>query len=584
MQLTLGFIFISDTPKQTYMSAPMINPGTAAPHYSPLAYSEAILRRYAAGERDFAKIKLADIDLSSADLRGANFSEADLTDATLEHADLSNSNFQGATLLRTVLRGANLENVDFTKATGLLPAQLAGTNLAGVRLPERFGDFDALRVVEEESKNARTLFFGTLLACVYGWLTIASTTDALLLTNSSSSPLPIIGASIPIVSFFVVGPLMLFLLYIYLHLHLQRLWERLADLPAVFPDGRSLGKRAYPWLLTGLVYSFNPYLKGRRPPLSRLQAGVSLLVAWWLMPLTIILFWGRYLRRHDWIGTTLHIVVLVGAIAAGILLYQLAATTLRGQRKNLASVMATLTSAATYKRLLWILALAVVVYVFSFGIIEGVPPDFESVDGDQSLIQANLSASDPRKWAPQLFQAIGYKPFADLREADISTKLPNWKGQDEDELNLVKRGRLRGSNIRFADATRAFFVGADLNRANLQGIYLYHANMRRADLAWADLKEAFAYEADFQGTILQNADLRAVDFTGSNLSAANLKGARLDGANFENVNLNKTNLSGTSLKAVKGLTAKQIEAAVIDETTQLPEDLKPTLREKPQTQ
>jgi uncharacterized protein YjbI with pentapeptide repeats len=562
----------------------MAKSDTAAEQSPPSANADELLKRYLAGERNFAAAQLANADLSGANLRGANFSDADLTDATFEQADLGNSNFQGATLLRTVLRGANLENVDFTKVTGLLPAQLAGTNLGGLRLPERFGDFDALRVVEEESKNARTLFFGTLLACVYGWLTIASTTDVLLLTNSSSSPLPIIGASIPIVSFFVVGPLMLFLLYIYLHLHLQRLWERLADLPAVFPDGRSLGKRAYPWLLTGLVYSFNPYLKGRRPPLSRLQAGVSLLVAWWLTPLTITLFWGRYLRRHDWIGTTLHIVVLVGAIAAGILLYQLAAATLRGQRKNPASFMATLTTATMYKRLLWFLALAVVVYVFSFGLIEGVPPDFESVDGDQSLIHANLSGLDARKWAPRLFQAIGYKPFADLREADVSTRLPNWKGQDEDELNLVKRGRLRGSNIRFADATRAFLVGADLNRANLQGIYLYHANMRRADLAWADLKEAFAYEADFQGTILQNADLRAVDFTGSNLSGANLKGARLEGANFENVNLNKANLSGTSLTAVKGLTAKQIEAAVVDETTQLPENLKASLRAKPETQ
>jgi uncharacterized protein YjbI with pentapeptide repeats len=562
----------------------MAQPDTAAEHIPPPANADELLERYRAGERNFATAQLADADLSGADLRAANFSDADLTDATLENADLSNSNFQGATLLRTVLRGANLENADLTKVTGLLPAQLAGTNLAGVRLPERFGDFDALRVIEEESKNARTLFFGTLLACVYCWLTIASTTDVLLLTNSSSSPLPIIGASIPIVSFFVVGPLMLFLLYIYQHLHLQRLWERLADLPAVFPDGRSLGKRAYPWLLTGLVYSFNPYLKNRRPPLSRLQAVVSLLVAWWLMPLTITLFWGRYLRRHDWMGTTLHIVVLVGAIAAGILLYQLAKTTLRGQRKNPASLMATLTSTTLYKRLLWILALAVAVCVLSFGIIEGVPPDFESVAGDQSLTDANLSAPDPRKWVPRLFQAIGHKPFADLREADVSTKLPNWKGQDEDELNLVKRGRLRGSNIRFADATRAFLVGADLNRANLQGIYLYQANMRRADLAWADLKEAFAYEADFQGAILQNADLRAVDFTGSNLSGANLKGARLDGANFENVNLNKTNLSGTSLTAVKGLTPKQIEAAVIDETTQLPENLKANLGEKPQTQ
>ncbi len=549
---------------------------TSSDHSQPPAHAEELLKRYAAGERNFAAAQLADADLYGAVLREANFADANLLGATLEHSDLSGANLQGATLLRTVLRDADLENADLTKVSGLLPAQLAGTNLCGARLPERFGDFDGLKVVEEESKNARTLFFGTLLACVYGWLTIATTTDALLLTNSASSPLPIIGASIPIVSFYIVGPLLLFLLYIYLHLHLQRLWERLADLPAVFPDGRSLGKRAYPWLLTGLVYSFNPYLKNRRPPLSRLQAAISLLIAWWLMPLTILLFWGRYLRRHDWIGTSLHIVVLAGAIAMGIMLYQLAAATLRGQRKSPVSLMITLTSASAYKRSLWILALTAVISVFSIGLIEGVPPDFESVDGDPSSIQANLSGSDVRKWVPRLFQSVGYKPFADLREADVSIRLQNWKGQDEDELNLVKRGRLRSANIRFADATRAFLVGADLARANLQGIYLYHANMRRADLTWADLREAFAFEADFQRANLQSADLRGADFTGSNLGGANLKDARLDGANFENVNLNRTDLSGTSLAAVKGLSAEQIKVAITDARTQLPENLAAT--------
>ena len=560
------------------MSVPLANAEKIGEYSSPSANAEAIRRRYAADERDFAKTKLADVDISGAMLCGANFSDADLTGAELDHADLRDVNLQGAMLLRTGLRNANLENADLTKAVGLLPAQLAGANLCGARMPDRFGDFDGLKVVEEESKNARTLFFGTLLACVYGWLTIASTTDVLLLTNSSSSPLPIIGASIPIVSFYIVGPLMLFLLYIYLHLHLQRLWERLADLPAVFPDGRSLGKRAYPWFLTGLVYSFNPYLRDRRPPLSRLQTSVSLLVAWWSVLTTILLFWGRYLRRHDWIGTWLHIIVLVSTIAAGIMLYRLATATLRGQRENPPSLAAMLMRVATYKRALWVVGLLVVVFIFSFGVIEGVPPDFESVDSDKAMIHANLISTDVRKVIPRLFQAIGYKPFADLREADVSTKLPNWKGQDEDELNLVKRGRLRGANIRFADATRAFLVGADLARADLQGSYLYHANLRRADLAWADLKEIFAYEADFQGANLQNADLRGGDFTASNLSGANLKGARLDEANFESANLNKTNLSATSLTAVKGLTARQLETTIMDAATQLPEHLAATGR------
>lgn len=539
----------------------------------PVSSADQLKKQYADGGRHFTGAKLANVDLSGSDLRNANLTDADLTGINLEHADLSDANLQGATLLRGKLRDANLENADLSRAVGLLPAQLAGTNLAGARLPEKFGDFDGLRVVEEESKNARTLFFGTLLSCVYGWLTIASTSDVLLLTNSASSPLPIIGASIPIVSFYVVGPLILLLLYIYLHLHLQRLWERLADLPAVFPDGRSLGKRAYPWLLTGLVYSYNPYLKDRRPPLSRLQSAVSLLIAWWLMPLTIALFWLRYLRRHDWIGTVLHIVVLVGAIAAGVILYRLAVSTLRGQRRNPVPLKNLFTQTATFVRALWIALLAAMIYILSLGAIEGVPPEYEIAGGEKSLIQADVTPTDVRRWVPRLLQALGNKSFADLREVDVSTRLQNWKGQEEDELTMVKRGRLRGANLRFADATRGFLVGADLSRANLQGSYLFHANLRRAELTWADLKESFAYEADLQGANLQNADLRGVDFTGANLSGANLKGARLDNANLENSNLNKTNLSGTSLTTVKGLTAEQIAIALTDNATQLPDNL-----------
>ena len=192
-------------------------------NHQPPANAEELLARYAAGERAFAGARLSKAYLQGAQLSGADFSGANFSDANLEDADLRDAILQGANLQRTALRDVNLENADLTKTAGLLPAQLGGANLCGARLPDRFGDFDGLKIVEEESKNARTLFFGILLACVYGWLTIASTTDVLLLTNSSSSQLPVISASIPIVSFYIVGPLMLFVLYMYLHLHLQRL-------------------------------------------------------------------------------------------------------------------------------------------------------------------------------------------------------------------------------------------------------------------------------------------------------------------------------------------------------------------------
>lgn len=71
-------------------------------------------------------------------------------------------------------------------------------------LPASIAAFDGLGRVEAATQYARKLFFIILAACVYSWLTIAMTTDAGLLTNTASSPLPIIGTTIPIVGFYWV--------------------------------------------------------------------------------------------------------------------------------------------------------------------------------------------------------------------------------------------------------------------------------------------------------------------------------------------------------------------------------------------
>ena len=80
-----------------------------------------------------------------------------------------------------------------------------------------------------------------LLGCVYAWLTIATTTDARLLTNSASSPLPIIQTEIPIALFYLAAPLLLVSFYVYLHLYLQSMWRGLATLPARFPSAPQKG-------------------------------------------------------------------------------------------------------------------------------------------------------------------------------------------------------------------------------------------------------------------------------------------------------------------------------------------------------
>lgn len=264
-------------------------------------------------------------NLQKASLRVANLQEANLREANLEKADLGRSD----------LREAILQDADLTGTKGLQGGQLAGANVSGAKLPEDVAKFEeGLKVVEEASRNARKLFFAMLLGCAYAVLTIATTTDARLLTNSASSPLPIIGTQIPIVGFYWAAPLLLLGLYFYFHLYLQRLWEGLARLPAIFPDGRPLHERAYPWFLNGLVCAHFKLLRSSRPHLSRLQVFLSAILAWWVVLATLLLIWARYLPRHDWKGTLLHATLLGLSIGTGFLFQRLTRTTLRGEAKG----------------------------------------------------------------------------------------------------------------------------------------------------------------------------------------------------------------------------------------------------------
>lgn len=236
----------------------------------------------------------------AASLSYYDFARFDLTGVSLRDVTLTGARFSGANLHHTAFRAADLRDADLSEAVNLQANQLGGADLDGAKLPEPVGKFTDLATVETGSKTTVTLFYSLLLVCVFAWLTIGATTDASLLPNTATSNLPVIGAAIPIVGFYLAGPLLLLALHVYFHLHLIRLWEGLTMLPAIFPDGRRLDQVAYPWLLNGMVCAHFPPLRRQRPTFSRIQSLLALLLAWWLAPLTLLGLWVRYLRRHDW--------------------------------------------------------------------------------------------------------------------------------------------------------------------------------------------------------------------------------------------------------------------------------------------
>ncbi|WZO99903.1 pentapeptide repeat-containing protein [Isosphaeraceae bacterium EP7] len=591
---------MSDVQQDRLTSTPRRRP-TAETLNSALEDHQAWLNAGGAdGQRaDLSGLDLSRLDLRGVDLRGANLSQADLTD--------------------TNLRDAQLQNADLSDVRGLLSSQVGGANLSGALLPESVLKFENLAGAAESSRGAQGLFTSILLACAYTWITLGSTTDTQLVNKAAlaSSKLPILGIDIPLVRFYMAAPILLLCLYVYFHLGLQRLWEDLSELPAVFPDGRSLDKKAPPWLLNSLVRPNFIRLRDDRPQLSRWQAFISVALAWGLVPITLLFLWARFLRCHDLTVSGIHVLMLAGAIGAAVGFHRLTINTLRGMGRRKFSWRKSWQDA----RLQFILnsALSLVILgLLTFGAILGVNPDSEG----RGVVVPSWSEKplDVRHWAPRFFSFIGYSTFAHLDGTDLSVKPLNWNGEKAtpQELGEVKGADLGGSNIRYGNVFGAFLVNAylkevkaegcdmresdlrraDLREARLVGVNFRSADLRGADLRWADLTGARLKEAKLEGATLNSADLtnaclddarlassneqgikptslREANLHGASLVNADLRGVDLRGANLADAILTGVNFKGANLVDVIGLTRKQVEVSIRDDTTKLPASLSP---------
>lgn len=317
------------------------------------------------------------------------------------------------------LRGADLRAQDLTAIKGVLPEHLAGADLTRATLPEDIAKFPALEQVAAISSEARKIFIGLLAACVYSWLVIGTTEDVALILNTASSPLPIINTPIPIAGFYVVGATLLAAVYCYFHFYLQRLWRTLATLPAVFPDGVAVDDKTDPWLLTNLVRAYFARLRRDAPPLARLENLLAVVLAWWLVPITLLALWARYLPAHGWRGTT-WLVLLIGlTILFGRHTYWLARTALQ---------CSTLTGGLHSDHAQGIVARA-------WHEFRQIRPNRLTVGLMAALIVCSLSAfrDDPQApytWVAKALNAYGIRTYADLREANLAERPDGWDGKD----------------------------------------------------------------------------------------------------------------------------------------------------------
>ncbi len=190
---------------------------------------------------------------------------------------------------------------------------------------------------------------------------------------------------------------------------------------------------------------------------------------------------------------------------------------------------------------------------------------------------------------------------ADLTEANLSRAIfvgANLQWVNFTRVNLSEADLsvtcLYGSifyeaNLQKAILPETNLQGAVLRKANLSQAILYDANLEGTVLCDANLEKAVLCDANLEGAILCDANLEEVNFEGSNLqdtnligsnlqraklAGANLESALLSTANLQEANLQEANLCGANLSGSENVESQQIEQAIGDRTTILPENLK----------
>jgi uncharacterized protein YjbI with pentapeptide repeats len=538
------------------------------------SHHEWIESKGATGKRiDFAAADLEGNDLIGAnlrymDLRDANLRAADLLMADLRDACLVRANFRDACLVGANLEGANLEGASLETSMGLVPHQLAGANLHEAALPPHILPFEALAEFKRASRTVYGYFAAMMSLSVLSWIMIWATKDFQLLTNSSILRFlhsPEASAALPTVQFYLIAPFALFIVYLVFHFHLQHLWDTVLELPAVFPDGRALGENE-PRIVVGLLRVHFRWMNQDAPSTRVIEKAISILLAYWIVPATLVFYWLRYLTLQEIHGTVLQEFLVVGA--SGAALYS---TTKVGKPAANWTLDQNVVERALVKLrginpVTTALVLLGALTFISAGTILGVP---HGKDG-----APEFGAGSIRRWAPTVLWSFGIDPYADLTEAVMSTKPANWNGSDE-QVSSVKGARLNDSNFRYAQAYRVFLANAHLLRAKFQGAFLSQADLRSADLGQSDLRYATLDQAQMNhanldravldGANLSRSDLRAANLSYASLAGATLVDARVDGAtlygaklasatlirtNFEKADLRESHLNGANLEHV----------------------------------
>lgn len=145
-----------------------------------------------------------------------------------------------------------------------------------------------------------------------------------------------------------------------------------------------------------------------------------------------------------------------------------------------------------------------------------------------------------------------------------------WLTDGSLEKTRLVEANLQGAVLRSANLRKTWLIRANLQEArlwevNLQQADLADANVQQANLVDANLQQANLWDANLQKASFRRSNLRQTDLTSAHLQKARLYKADLQQADLWEANLQQADLTRANLRWVKN-----INEAIFDTETTLP--------------
>src|SRR6266508_4477885 len=460
------------------------------------------------------------------------------------------------------------------------------------------------KAVNDAAGRAGSVWLSFITLAAYLIITTGSVTHKHLFLEKELK-LPVFAVDLPLVGFFVAGPLLFVIVHFYSMLQLHGLAGKIAQYEVVLreavphrSDRQLMRQRLDTLVFVQVLAGARERREGIIGFLNRLMAWITVVI----LPLAVLLLTQIiFLPYQRELVTWLHRVIILvdlaviwwfwGTITSGTSPYAIAFLWPRASA-NLVELLRLRRERDWFKsRVLWLLPrppLAASVAVGAFSLLIAASPTetiylwpwrhlttlmFEGGGGPETdhlprgllglsnhlvLPDEHFVTDDKLKKGEVTLSLRGRNLHSavldrsDLTQVDFTgadLRRASLQGAKLQRARFLCIGDVPGG-VRKGESLRrlgqcALLDGAWLNNAQLQGAYLNRAHLQSARLLWADLRGASLEHARLQGATLLSADLR-----GASLDRARLQGAFLLWADLEGATLWGAQLQGASPSAM----------------------------------